>query len=819
VGEVALVDAWPDVLAGPWLRRVDTTHVSVFLAFKEERTVTVTVKVHGSNTVVATSNPTDTVAIGQHLHVVLATAVTAGAALTPNIVYEYDVSWTRGTGSTDLQSAGLLTGANSVAYPSIGLPSFSLPPSQLKDVNLVHGSCRKAHSEGIDMLPTLDTLIATDAADPVKRPHQLFLTGDQIYADDVASAMLSACTAVGEALLGWSETLPGLTAPHNHPTDLLPGKRADVVTATGGAGAGITTDHDVAASHLIGLGEFYAMYVLSFSPAAWPAIPTFAQAFPQESADYEAAQADLAKWRADVDRTGAPAPFVPNVKLKADYDAQTARVSAFTALLPAVRRALANVPSYTICDDHEVSDDWYMNRTWCTRVLGQPLGRRLLRNALLSYALFQAWGNTPDRFDTLNPGATLLSAAASAVAPSGFPATSDATFESLFNMPAAGADPSPAGGMSHSAHTMDWHYRVAIDGAPFEVLVFDSRTWRAFPAGVVDPPELIGSAGFTAQMASFGDLPASTPIKVTIAVVPGPIFDLPYMSELKRGETWQPHGFATKLKDGFELDYEAWDGQPIAQQRLLGNLFARSSKLIALAGDVHFSFAARMTMWATKLFGQTPDKAATGVLAQFTCSPLCNEDHSTFGSYQFTTGGFDRAVTDHGTVPQMIDVVGWNRTIGTAIKIGQHKEGVLFWRTYRPWYLRQEPSILKVNDIPSDSVMVAEDFRYQVSYLEIDGGLAARRSVVTATPVAQNGSAADGLKNAQKLLRDGGGLQVVGANSIGRIRFAQAADGTAQSATQELLWRVPGVADAQVYSAWTVSLTADPPPPKLPGVP
>jgi hypothetical protein len=452
-------------------------------------------------------------------------------------------------------------------------------------------------------------------------------------------------------------------------------------------------------------------------------------------------------------------------------------------------------------------------------VLGQPLGRRLVRNALLSYAVFQAWGNTPEQFETLRPGATLLSTAASAVAPGGFPAASNTTFETLLNMPAAGADPSPAGGMSHAANTMDWHYRVAVDGAPYEVLVFDSRTWRAFPAGVLDAPELIGSAGFTAQMASFGNLPAATPIKLTIAVVPGPIFDLPYMSELKRGETWQPHGFATKLKDGFALDYEAWDGQPIAQQRLLSNLFARSGKLVALAGDVHFSFAARMTMWASKLFDQTPDVARTGVMAQFTCSPLCNEDHSTFGSYQFTTGGFDRAVTDHGTVPQMVDVVGWNQAIGNTIKIGKKKEGQLFWRDYRPWYLRQAPAILKVNEIPSDSVMVAEDFRYQVSFLEIDGGLAARRTVLTTTKVPQGGSTADGLKNAQKLLRDGGGLQVVGANSIGRIRFAQAANGTAQSATQELLWRVPGVADAQVYSAWTVSLAPDPAPPKLPGVP
>ena len=63
-----------------------------------------------------------------------------------------------------------------------------------------------------------------------------------------------------------------------------------------------------------------------------------------------------------------------------------------------VRRALANIPVLTICDDHEVTDDWFITGAWRARVLGNTLGRSMIRNALVAYVLFQGWGNTPERF-------------------------------------------------------------------------------------------------------------------------------------------------------------------------------------------------------------------------------------------------------------------------------------------------------------------------------------------------------------------------------------------------------------------------------------
>ena len=369
---MAVGDGWPLVLAGPWLRRVDTTHVSVFLAFRTAQAVTVTVSLQG--VAVAVSPATQTVAVGAKLHVVVVTAEPVGVALSAGHVYEYDVSFSDNDGhSGDLSSENLRTASSGVVYVDGGLPGFALPPAAITDVNLVHGSCRKVHGGSIDMLASLDKLIEDNRTKAVSRPHQLFLTGDQIYADDVADALLALLTPAGEALLGWTEELPGLTAPHNHPADLAPGKRADVMTAVGGAGAGITTEPRSARAVTDQAGECdVPVRVLARDIAGDAAEVRGTLPRPVRRVRSGPGQAEAVAGRG---RPGLqPAVRAVHRGEGRVYEAQTASVASFQAQLVKVRRALANIPTYTICDDHEVTDDWYMNKDWCKRVLGQPLG-------------------------------------------------------------------------------------------------------------------------------------------------------------------------------------------------------------------------------------------------------------------------------------------------------------------------------------------------------------------------------------------------------------------------------------------------------------
>ena len=67
--------------------------------------------------------------------------------------------------------------------------------------------------------------------------------------------------------------------------------------------------------------------------------------------------------------------------------------------LPKVRRAMANISTFMIFDDHDVTDDWNLNPAWRDRVFTSPLGKANVRNAMMAYALFQDWGNRADSYN------------------------------------------------------------------------------------------------------------------------------------------------------------------------------------------------------------------------------------------------------------------------------------------------------------------------------------------------------------------------------------------------------------------------------------
>ena len=93
-----------------------------------------------------------TIAVGRFLHIV---AVTAQVSLTPGVIYTYDMSFATfgptGTalGETSLNGAVIPSSVqNPISYPPYTLPSFSLPPADLNDLRIIHGSCRMPHADG-----------------------------------------------------------------------------------------------------------------------------------------------------------------------------------------------------------------------------------------------------------------------------------------------------------------------------------------------------------------------------------------------------------------------------------------------------------------------------------------------------------------------------------------------------------------------------------------------------------------------------------------------------------------------------------------------
>nr|WP_322657007.1 PhoD-like phosphatase [Dendronalium sp. ChiSLP03b] len=594
----------PLILAGPILQHIDPESVTVWVALKVPSQVELKVyDTTNDGTVLGHSlleGRRSTVALGKSLHVVAVTTQSTGRqCLESDRIYAYDLQFTEQTSQTQqtLQQA-----LQSNHFPTVNIsyfahqkPTFVLPPSLVEDLRIVHGSCRKPHGHGFDALPVLDCLIEDTANQPRKRPHQLFLTGDQIYGDDVAEPLLWVSTMLGDALLGWEERLPvtqrqPTDVPDYTPKQLPPGHRADVATYQAGFTAGLHNKADKVASHLLSLGEYYASYLLVWSPVCWPVT------FPR------------GKERMDTR------------KASRRWDRQVRDMQQFIHTLWKVRRAIANIPMYSIFDDHDVSDDWNLNQAWCLRVLGKPLGQRTVQNALLAYAVFQGWGNTPKQFAAGQSGEKLLAAAQDWSASQGTDTTAEHAIARYVGMPTINPhtklpefiQDGPVFVLKRHPEALTWHYTVRSHC--HEVIVLDTRTWRGYPADqkTTAPPMLLSPQAFERQLSL--PLQQISEIPATFLIAPTNLFGLKVIDWIHHWELRRDKVFATDVGDAWNIHSEA-----LAQ--FLITLFEQRQQVIVLSGDIHYSSVIRLSY-----ADASSNFQAKSVLVQLTASALKNEE-------------------------------------------------------------------------------------------------------------------------------------------------------------------------------------------------
>lgn len=594
----------PLILAGPMLQHTEPESVTVWMALKQACQVELKVYDTTNNGTVLENclflGRRSTIALGKSLHIV---AVTARALdmyrLRSDRIYAYDLQF---IDQTDQTQQTLQQALCSRRFPSINIsyfahqkPTFALPPNNLQDLRIVHGSCRKPHGHGFDTLPILDCLIEETANQPRHRPHQLFLTGDQIYGDDVAEPLLWVSSMLGDALLGWEERLPVIqTKPgdvaYYTPKQLPPGQRANVVTHQGGFTAGLENKRAKVVSHLLGLGEYYASYLLIWSPVCWP------DTFPQGK------------------------EMMRNRKAAHLWDREVKNLRQFIYTLGKVRRALANIPMYSIFDDHDVSDDWNLNQAWCLRVLGKPLGQRAVQNALLAYTVSQAWGNTPWQFTANQSGEKLLQAAHDWSISQG---TDIAAYEAIaryIGLPAN--DPHtglPKFAADNSVLVLDrhpealtWHYMVRSNC--HEVIVLDTRTWRGYPAEEkpTAPPMLLSPQTFKQQLSL--PLQQASELQATMIIAPTNVFSLKIIDRIHHWQLKRDKVFAADVGD-------SWNVNSQALAKFITTLFAQRQKIVILSGDIHYSSAIRLSF-----VSPSPDFATPSVLVQLTSSAMKNEE-------------------------------------------------------------------------------------------------------------------------------------------------------------------------------------------------
>lgn len=607
----------PLILAGPMLRHTAPDTITVWVALRQSCDVTLVVYATADNgTRIAQplfQGHRSTVAIGQHLHLVAVTAESSSEELQPGCLYAYDLQFVL----SDAHSAVLAVEENSISlqaalissllphvaisYFEHQLPTFALPPADLQHVQIAHGSCRKLHGKGQDGLPVLDDWIQAQAAHPNDRLHQLFLTGDQIYGDDVADPLLWQLTEAGDSLLGWQEELPFTQRAKDTAADCLPGQRSTLAEQEGGFTAGLPNQAEYAKSHLFSFGEFVAIYLFSWSQTLWTE--------PLPSGE----------------------EFSQTTKYTRLWKQDTEELARFTQTLWKVRRVFANVPTYMIFDDHDISDDWYLNQAWCLRVLGKPLGNRVVQNGLLAYAVFQAWGNTPAQFQPGQIGATLLQAATSWSASAGTDTDAHTTIarclglpptDSLTGLPQMHMDQEVLI-LAHDPQSLNWHYTIRT--TCYEVVVLDTRTWRGYPAGeasAVAPPMLLSPTAFKRQIreplqaTDRLNRTSKSEIQLTLVVAPTNLVSLQVID-------WVQHRHLER-RNVFEHDVgDAWNVHKAALAELLSTLFEHRDRVVILSGDIHYGSVVRLNYWTLQ------PQPQPHVLAQLTSSALKNSEWKT----------------------------------------------------------------------------------------------------------------------------------------------------------------------------------------------
>lgn len=481
-----------DILSGPIVRRVTPSEVCIWVALKSAAKIELTVwrgmilcDANGEiDEEPISSTSQDTIQIGKSLHLAVARiSLPEEKLLTWGQIYAYNLKFTtEDDNSKDLKSLNLLdvidkkTKYTTLSYQADQLPSFALPADDIQNLKILYGSCRNNDNLFEDALSFADDIIKENLEDPLKRPQQLFLAGDQIYADSVVGVLLQHLIEFGNQILDQKETLPttweGTGGKKRWPADPIHFP-AFIRRRLIDSEARFTSGDN--ANHLISFGEFASMYLAVWSDETWPqdiegmksfeevinaitAVPenygtifrrnlfdertgkkeVFEDAIMQKSLEFlfgisekeilrallsgkgTEDQENQAKniLKSFYDSIGASeekqkitefieylkdwiGPFYPkrNKENEEVPDKSKDKLKILKQTLPNVRRALANISTFMIFDDHEITDDWNLNPSWRDRVFTSPLGKAIVRNGMMAYALFQDWGNQADRYN------------------------------------------------------------------------------------------------------------------------------------------------------------------------------------------------------------------------------------------------------------------------------------------------------------------------------------------------------------------------------------------------------------------------------------
>ncbi|MDH4872397.1 alkaline phosphatase D family protein [Pseudomonas sp. BN515] len=513
----------PVVLAGPMLRRIESRRLVFWLVGSRRLSPVLRLSLEGGIDYSLGEESCRVIPLGRHafLHLI---DLRLKTSLPLDQQIDYDLL---------IDGEGIAQWAPHLIHAHATCPSFVL---RSRIDQMLHGSCRKPHYPANDGLLCADRLLAANPT-PEQRPALLMLSGDQVYADDVAGPMLRAIHQLIARIGLFDERLEGAVVSDSaglyaHPAgyyrraDLLPALESNETLRErffGGARKPIFTSSN-AENHLVTLAEVMAMYLLVWSPVPWTLVA------PQMP------------------------PLAPNEAER--YRLEETRLQGFREGLPGAARVFAHLPTLMIFDDHDITDDWNLSAQWELTAYGHPFSKRIIGNALLAYMLCQGWGNDPDAFTEVLAQTEALAASAADDNHLDSPAL-DRLIDRLitFNR---------------------WQYVLPTTPA---LVVLDTRTrrWRS-EIDLKRPSGLLDWEALSELQQELLDHPSA------IIVSPAPVFGVKLIETVQRVFSAFGHPLL--------VDAENWMAHRGAAQVIL-NIFRHSrtpGSYVILSGDVHYSF-------------------------------------------------------------------------------------------------------------------------------------------------------------------------------------------------------------------------------------
>jgi hypothetical protein len=252
---------------------------------------------------------------------------------------------------------------NSITLSPEKLPSIVLNSNNLKNpLRCFFSSCRKAGGKGKDAIGLAKDIWGKgQATGKGFSPYHLnLMIGDQIYADDVRDSIFQCVKKLASRLMGFEESFVCEQGTINSATEQE--KRKSILRELE-----FTSDTD---NHCVLFGEYIALYCLCFS---------------SKKLDDDFAEPAIGSY----------------IKRQFDTVFKSVEIYRFEKWMEGkenLRYIFANIPTYFMLDDHEVTDDWNLNQNWKDKIEPNKPMADIIRHALTGYFLFQGWGNQPESY-------------------------------------------------------------------------------------------------------------------------------------------------------------------------------------------------------------------------------------------------------------------------------------------------------------------------------------------------------------------------------------------------------------------------------------